>query len=470
MKLKNQFLSLSALLAMGMATTSAWGACTAADRYTTGSLSGNPQTGYYVNMPTPVTTNICSKAVTTVNISEDVKTFKVYDDGGANSPFNDPKCGTITCSVNLILKAPDGYVLRVSGSLMSNPKNVDGGGNYAYLGVYDGDEADESKVVRRKMGENHWVTAWTGNTMYLSFYSANFSGTNHDGLDLTVQVLKKNTDKSTAAIDVYDHGDGSSYSLAKINDIESGDLTYLGSNNVNEIELGREFTATVASTIVLPFRLPEGTTTNAKFYFLKRVAQKENERAWKATMEWIGEGVVPDVNTPYAVIPDNNGVQFHLGNGSASYEQGEIVMQYDATGNWFFTGTYEYKAWPAGDPDLGLVYAFNGSVENDIPKGKFVRIGDGSTAAPMRAYISKINPSVRLNRPLAKGEVSSIEDLPESIEAEFVDENEKPMAIGRLNTVTGAIKIDRWFDLKGRSTNHKPTTKGAFFNKKGIAK
>ena len=88
----------------------------------------------------------------------------------------------------------------------------------------------------------------------------------------------------------------------------------------------------------------------------------------------------------------------------------------------------------------------------------------------MRAYLSKANPGVALSRPLAKGEVSSIENLPESIDVNFIDEEEKTTAIGRMNTVTGAIKIDRWFDLKGRSTNHKPTTKGAFFNKKGIAK
>ena len=82
----------------------------------------------------------------------------------------------------------------------------------------------------------------------------------------------------------------------------------------------------------------------------------------------------------------------------------------------------------------------------------------------------KKNADVRLGRPLAKGEVSSIESLPESIDVEFIDEEEKTTAIGRMNTVTGAVKIERWFDLKGRSTNHKPTTKGAFFNKKGIAK
>lgn len=469
MKLKSQFLSLPAVLALGMATTSAWGDCVSQDQYTTVSFSGSQQSGYYVNMPAPVTNNICSKAVATVNISDE-RSFKVYDDGGANSPFSSPKCGSTLCSVNLVLNAPEGYNLRVTGSLISNPDDNSANGRYATIEVFDSDDAVENKIVRRKMGENHWITAWTGNKMYLRFYSAAHSGDNREGLDLTVHVLKKNTEKSTAAIDIYDHGDGSSYSLAKINDIESGDLTYLGSNNVNEIELGREFTTNIASTIVLPFRLPAGTTTNAKFYFLKKVVQKDNERAWKATMQWIGEGVVPEVNTPYAVIPDKNGVQFHLGNGSASYEQGKIVTQYDATDKWFFTGTYEYKAWPAGDPDLGLVYAFNGSVENDIPKGKFVRIGEGASAAPMRAYISKKNSSVRLSRPLAKGEVSSIESLPENIDVEFVDEGEKPMAIGRLNTVTGAIKIDRWFDLKGRSTNHKPTTKGAFFNKKGIAK
>ncbi|WP_163439139.1 hypothetical protein [Fibrobacter succinogenes] len=289
---------------------------------------------------------------------------------------------------------------------------------------------------------------------------------------MTIQVLKKT---STAAIDIYKQ-DNDGYGIAKINGDYNGsdEVSISTAINVDSIVYNRTFTAGTAGTIVLPFSLPAGATTNAKFYYLREVASVDCK--WKASFRNIAldnANALPAANTPYAVIvPNATKLQFNLNGGQATFLTDDIAEQYDNTNKWIFKGTYEYKTWSSTDPEFGLAYAL--AAAND-PDGKYVagqygKVGEGTYAIPMRAYMCKKNADVRLGRPLAKGEVSSIENLPESIDVEFIDEEEKTTAIGRMNTVTGAIKIDRWFDLKGRSTNHKPTTKGAFFNKKGIAK
>ena len=477
MKLKNQFLSLSALLAMGMAT-SAWGAlCTGSVTNwdeDTRELESDGQGGYYINMHSPSST-ACHAVRTTVKIPDGVKTFKVYDDGGVNGNFTSPGCGTWHCSYNIVIEAPEGYNIRVTGSLKSRP-NTDGStaGDFAYLLIQD---KAANTLLKEYSGVESNVLAWVDHLANIRFYAADYQGTNQEGLDLTVHLLKKSETKSTTAIDVYDHGDASVYNVAKIKDgTYQGDdaVSITNAIPVDAIEYDRVFTAGTAGTIVLPFQLPAGATTNAKFYYLKQVVQVQGECKWKATMKWIGDGVVPSANTPYAVIvPSGSELKFNLNGGEASFQTATIAEQLDASKNWIFKGTYQYKTWGADDAELGLAYAIASENGVGYKAGDFVKIGEGASAAPMRAYISKANSGVTLQslgRPLAMGEVSSIESLPESIDVEFVDEDEKPMAIGRLNTVTGAIKINRWVDLKGRSVNHKPTTKGAFFNKKGIAK
>ena len=292
-------------------------------------------------------------------------------------------------------------------------------------------------------------------------------------LKANVYVVKKNTSLSTTGIDIYNN-EAANYAVAKIGDPQSGTVSIPNAISVNVIEFNRTFTAGKAGTIVLPFSLPAGATTNAKFYKLKEVVSVDCK--WKATFRNIAldnANALPTANTPYAVIvPEATELQFNLNGGQATFLTDDIAEQYDNTNKWIFKGTYGYKTWSSTDPEFGLAYAL---AATDDPYGKYKagqygKVGEDTYAVPMRAYMRKVNANVTLGRPLAKGEVSSIESLPESIDVEFIDEEEKTTAIGRLNTVTGAIKIDRWFDLKGRSTNHKPTTKGAFFNKKGIAK
>ena len=477
MKLKKHFLSLSALLGVSLLATSAWAeSCNGHTSFVdeTRALESDNQGGYFINMSSPSTSS-CHSIRTTVTIPEGVKTFKVYDDGGADGAFTSFACGGWYCSTNLVIIAPEGYNIRVTGSLKTRANNVGStAGDLGSLVIHD--RATTVQLAQYQGAESNVLT-WIDNQANIRFYAADYAGINQDGLDLTVHLLKKNETKSTTAIDIYDHGDASAYNVAKISNVQSGTVSIPSPIAVNAIEYDRVFIANTPATIVLPFSLPAGATTNAKFYTLKSVVQVEGEYAWTATFRNIkldSTNALPEANKPYAVIvPDATELQFNLNGGKATFQTAEIDTLNDDTGNWIFLGTYKDKVWETGDDELGLAYAIAKKSSTNYKAGDFVKVGAGASAAPMRAYISKVNASVTLrplSRPLARGEVSSIENLPEVINVEFVDEDEKTTAFGRMNTVTGEFKMLRDFDLKGRKVNSANRARGAYYGKKVLKK
>lgn len=125
-----------------------------------------------VNMPVD--------GVKTVRIPAGVQTFKVYDDGGSTIRYSN------NCEGTLVLTAPEGYVLQLSGGIATHE-----GGDY--LTVYDNNEASGTKLIdavsgwddQGKLKDITTVTS-TGNNMTLYFYSD--IANNYTGLDLTVLV------------------------------------------------------------------------------------------------------------------------------------------------------------------------------------------------------------------------------------------------------------------------------------------
>lgn len=253
---------------------------------------------------------------------------------------------------------------------------------------------------------------------------------------------------------------------------------------VDNIVINRTFTRNTPATIVLPFTLPDGTNLNgAKFYYLKNVVQHPTRYAWKATMKWIGDGALPSANTPYLVVctkENCSSLEFGL-NGKATFKTDELDwVRAEETDKWYFVGTYVYKTWESKDEQKeladGLVYGIAGKSEGDVPKGTFAKATSSANEVyPMRAYMRKRDTSVKLERVTqpqtvrARGASYGLNNIgSEIIEVEFVDD-EKTTAIGRMNTVTGEIKIDRWFDLKGRHVkNVNRAAKGAYYGKKVI--
>ncbi len=252
---------------------------------------------------------------------------------------------------------------------------------------------------------------------------------------------------------------------------------------VDNIVINRTFTQNTPATIVLPFTLPSGTNLNgAKFYYLKNVVQHPDKYAWKATMTWIGADALPAANTPYTVIctkENCSSLEFGLNGEKATFKTNELGMvQAKKTDKWYFVGTYVYKTWEseAEQTELadGLVYGIAGQNDDGVPKGTFAKATSSANVVhPMRAYMRKRDTSVKLERVTqpqtvrARGASYGLNNIgSEIIEVEFVDD-EKTTAIGRMNTVTGEIKIDRWFDLKGRHVkNVNRAAKGAYYGKK----
>ena len=129
----------------------------------------------------------------TYNIPANVSSFKVYDDGGQGYRYSSGCTGT------LVLTAPAGYSLQLSGSIKTE-KDVD------YLTVYDGSDNQADVLIDQVSSSvNGTETAIptvtsTGNVMTIYFYSDNSGSdkTEFDGLDLTVTVTAPSTFVLTA--------------------------------------------------------------------------------------------------------------------------------------------------------------------------------------------------------------------------------------------------------------------------------
>ena len=253
---------------------------------------------------------------------------------------------------------------------------------------------------------------------------------------------------------------------------------------VDSIDFKRVLTPLTPATTVLPFTLPKGTTLNADFYYVQKVEQVGC--SWNATMKYIGTGNLPNANTPYAFILNEgeSNLRFDMHGKQATVETDKIADIPDETGNWYFKGLYSYRVWKDDDDEenneIGLAYGFAGSNEHGIAKGEFGRVEDGAFAVPMTSYLRKANAQVRLNcqdAPSSNGaKYASLASIDaDVITVRFVedDENgeEKTTAIGRLDSFTGEIKIDRWYDLKGRRVNRiNRAAKGSYYGKKVLKK
>ena len=108
--------------------------------------------------------------------------FKVYDNGGGPQNHYDNDCDG-----SLVLTAPEGCVLRLSGTIITE-KGCD------YLTVYDGNAKDDKKVLLNKVSSDasgaettiDAVTS-TGQSMTLYFHSDHL--VKYFGLNLTVTVV-----------------------------------------------------------------------------------------------------------------------------------------------------------------------------------------------------------------------------------------------------------------------------------------
>ena len=270
---------------------------------------------------------------------------------------------------------------------------------------------------------------------------------------------------------------------------------YTGTESVNipspvdvvAIDYNRTFRAGIASTVVLPFQVPQNTTLNAKYYALESVEQEGC--SWTAIMQYIGDGNVPAANTPYAVLlkkdEADGKLTFSFKNGTASVGTVSDPRKTTNGGNWHFIGTYSFKEWKTPADGLGLAYGFAGSDNpSGAAAGEFGKLAIDPaepnkypSAKPFRAYLQKDNENVKLvcsnGRPAAPGETAIVSGIPETIDVIFIDEDENgehTTFMARMNTRTGEFQMKRDYDLKGRKINNAPKARGAYYGKKVFKK
>ena len=132
------------------------------------------KTSLYINMP--------KTGTNTAIIPVGIESFKVYDDGGPDAYYSDD------CSGTLVLTAPTGYVLQLSGNIATSA-------GFAYLTVYDGSDNTAAKLINKAASDTPGAQTTistvisTGSTMTLYFYT--YHGVRQDGLDLTVKLISE---------------------------------------------------------------------------------------------------------------------------------------------------------------------------------------------------------------------------------------------------------------------------------------
>lgn len=137
--------------------------------------------GLYINMP--------ARGTKTATIPEGVTSFKVYDDGGPDGDYS------IACDGTLVLTAPEGCVLKLSGTIRTDDSGT-------HMSVYDNSEASGNALISWADGlynPQPIPVVWsTGRNMTIYFYSTispySYSIGRCSGMDLTVKVVRSNVD------------------------------------------------------------------------------------------------------------------------------------------------------------------------------------------------------------------------------------------------------------------------------------
>lgn len=396
-------------------------------------------------------------------------------------------CGWAYCDNNdgvLVLTAPEGYSLRVSGSTDLVDEDS--------LFIYDGMDTDAKVLAKMSNNNNHIDYIYsTGRT--LTFWLKSNDNGNGGYPELSVDVLKKS---GSSAVAVYEYYNG--YKFARIDGLYDGKDTVNIEEDmeVNNVEFIRNFAVTANdsgkySTIVFPFDFNASSVSGLDDILeFSQMTEENGKLQVEMNRVWCRADVDPDrdcssyegnlkANTPYMLKMTDETLFFNGSNYTIKKTEPAVAT----SGNWQFIGTYAYKKWEKGDTDLGSVYGFAATASNGAEIGQFVKAGSGAFIRPMRAYL-KHSSSNAEPRPAPAGHVSVWRDrsneLPEEIEVVVVEgkgrasigsgesgSEKKTTVIGRINTRTGEFTpVTRTYDLKGRSLNAKPKAKGVYVGKK----
>ncbi len=290
-----------------------------------------------------------------VTIPQGVKSFKVYDDGGSAGYYSN------YCDGYLVLTAPTGYVLQLSGNITTETCDR--------LTAYDGDEKNGTKLLgpvgSTLNGVNTDITTVisSGQKMTLYFYSSHVA--NYPGLDLTVTLLPVIDGDSDANVTFTEQ-------------IENATVTF-----------NREFTKGVNSTLILPFGFTltnEFKTEYGNFYSLTEIRYNDDDNQWEGWLDNPVDGEVA-ANTPYVFVPSKtfNSITFTDVTIETTSPK-DVTVNGENSNDWTFKGTYSrIENFETHDKPI---YGFAGTNNSSIAVGEFVRANKSKVSIkPLRCYL-----------------------------------------------------------------------------------
>ncbi|MBR4559714.1 MAG: hypothetical protein IKO21_09140 [Fibrobacter sp.] len=286
-------------------------------------------------------------------------------------------------------------------------------------------------------------------------------------------------------VEVDVHGNKEENLVAVIDDSSDETPVITEDVTVDSVTYNRVFKAGVPSTLMLPFEVDTWQLGISAFEFVEVKKDCDPQCKYRVNVRTIYPQKIK-ANTPYVAISEgkNSTIAFNKRYQTNGYVLNTTVndRKYNYSIDdidWTFQGTYERTEFK----DPKGVYGFAAKDKNDVKMGDFKKAACNDTSCafirPFRAYLkcsmaSSAEPQSRpvMSRPAAEGEIASLDDLPESIEVHVLDDEEGGTTyLGRINTTTGEFvnEDNRWFDMKGRMLDRKPTTKGTYYyNRKKV--
>ena len=314
------------------------------------------------------------------------------------------------------------------------------------------------------------VKGSTGDTTFYAKWVPESVETQYGAITITETNTKVDGEIVTTREAVIDAT--SSESIPTITDVEVSSVTF-----------NRNFTTGVKSTIVLPFTISVDKVQGGSFYQIAKMFKTNGK--WTVGISEIkkNEGNSLSANTPYIFIASATNLTFDvtqespvtlntstMNNVSIGVYESAMAETPIEENAWVFKGTYEYKVF--GEmKELGRAYGFSGEAKDNISVGTFVKGGSGATIRPLRAYLVYEN-SQSSSKTASLNYGSALTELPDEVDVVVLDEQGNVTERGVLNTVTGQIRMDRWYDLQGRRLKGEPKTQGTYYHngKKVIVK
>lgn len=407
------------------------------------------------------------------SIPDNVKSFKIYDDGGSDGNYTTPVNGEI------YMHAPDGYAFKLTGTMTASA-----GGR---LIVEVGSNGDYTTHEITSVGEGLATDVGTimGDYMELRFRGCDndkecYGAQTYSGLDLTMTLVKS---VHYAAVGVQEDEEGKMVATIDGNYDDYDDIDIPMEIPVDTVVLNRTFNhQTGYSTIVLPFNI-----NGSRIDGLRQVVAFDgigiNEETGKKQVEmvrvWCQDDVAEEcaalsgdlqANTPYVIQMAGSSLVFH---GAVTLQP--TVEPVAKVGEWEFRGTLGRIEWYDGHEDLGKVYGFAAGSGEGVSPGQFVKAAPGAWTRALRAYIIKTSSSRASGQNPAPMPAAVDASIPDQMDVVIVDRStddgeEHTLLIGRINTRTGEFTMERNYDLKGRKLNGKPAARGMYYGKKKIVK